>query len=110
MSRGEAHRDPCESIAKRDKAEAAPAKPKPKANPDVAKHFNKPSLATAGWHAAANLTALPGGSYAVRVIQVNSDGTGSLYGPQRVLVLNGNLFLTRCQHSTWRPHRGPWMP
>ena len=56
--------------------------------PDVAKHFNKLALASSGWNAFTNLSALPAGSYVARVIQVNGDGTGSLCDSKRKLFLN----------------------
>jgi len=56
--------------------------------PDVATHFNKPALASSGWNAFANVSALPAGSYVARVIQVNGDGTGSLCDAHREWILN----------------------
>jgi hypothetical protein len=56
--------------------------------PDVASHFNKPALGTAGWSAAANLGSLPSGTYVLRVIQLSGSSVGALCDPHRVIVLN----------------------
>ena len=54
--------------------------------PDVAEHFKNPALTMAGWTAFANLSALPAGTYTVKVIQSTGE-TGSACDAQRALVL-----------------------
>ena len=55
--------------------------------PDVASHFNKPTLATAGWNAQTNVTSLSGAAYALRIIQVMPDNSSTVCETTRVLDL-----------------------
>lgn len=57
------------------------------ARSDVATHFNKPTLANAGWNAQANVTSLSGAAYALRIIQVMPDGSSTICETTRVLDL-----------------------
>ncbi|OYT91787.1 MAG: hypothetical protein CFE43_11855 [Burkholderiales bacterium PBB3] len=42
------------------------------ARPDVATHFSKPALATAGWQATLDMSAVKAGNYELRIIQLGT--------------------------------------
>lgn len=55
--------------------------------PDVAEHFKKPSLGSAGWDVSTTLTGLPNGSYVLRVIQLHVGNIASVCETSRVIVV-----------------------
>ena len=55
--------------------------------PDVAAYFDKPGLMDSGWEAYADLTALPGGDYKVKIIQIEGR-SGLVYDTSRYFKIN----------------------
>lgn len=57
------------------------------ARPDVATHFAKPSLATAGWQATLDMGAVKPGNYELRIIQIG-DTANTICDARKALTLN----------------------
>ena len=57
------------------------------ARPDVATHFNKPALASAGWQAGLDMSTLPAGNYELRVIQLG-EAASTICDARKALTLN----------------------
>lgn len=57
---------------------------------DVAEIFKKPSLTNAGWDVLTNVAGMTPGTYALRVIQVHADNTGTVCDSLKALVLSAN--------------------
>lgn len=57
------------------------------ARPDVATHFNKPALATAGWQVSVDMRTLQAGHYELRLIQLG-DTANTICDARKALTLN----------------------
>lgn len=55
--------------------------------PDVAAHFNRPSLVDSGWNSYSDLKDVASGSYTLRVIQIEGDA-GLICAPNSTIVIN----------------------